>query len=124
MKRTFEEIKKIVSQIDCQVFDRDLLIRCDKHPGSDRWFVQVGSNRKCMYTGEFGTGWGGKAEVSPYSTHDEIVKKVLGLCLAYVEHETREGFLFKNKRVFNPHVTIEALSEICDQTMCRADENK
>lgn len=116
---TKESLAKLVSEITCEVLGNNLFIKLGQHPDTDRLYVQVGANRKCAYTGEWGTGWGGKAEVSLHSTHDEVVKKVLGLCLAYVEHEVREGFEYGGRKPFNPHVTIEALMEASEKRAAR-----
>jgi len=124
MKRTFEDIREIINNLSCEILGNDLLIRFENHPDTERMFVQVGAKRKCAYTGEMGEGFGGKYEVSVFSTEDEIVKKVLSGCLAYAEHEIREGFLYKGKRLFNPHMKIDTLMGICEDTVSRETETK
>lgn len=121
-KRSFEEVRAIVESCRCSLLERDFHIRFERHPDTDRWFLQVGMERQCAYTGERGAGFGGKLEVSPWSTRDEIVKKILGACLAYAEHEVREGFFWKDHRLFNPHVTVEALARVCGETLSRDEE--
>lgn len=122
--RTFQQIKIIVDSVSASLLDRGYIIRFEKHPDSERMFLQVGMDRTCAYTGEKGQGFGGKYEVSAHSTEDEIVKKLLAACLAYAEHEVRENFFYKGKRVFNPHVTLEALMSISDQTTSRGEEGR
>ena len=85
-----------------------------------RLWVQVGTVRPDCNTSQVGLGKGGKAYVSEHATEDEVVKKVFGLILAYVEHEAREGFYYKGKRLFGPHITLEALMEAADHTEVRA----
>lgn len=85
-----------------------------------RLWVQVGTRRPDCDTGSIGLGRGGKAYVSEHATEDEVVKKVFGLILAYVEHEAREGFYYKGRRIFGPHISLDALMEAAVQTEVRA----
>ena len=66
-KRTFEEVRAIVEACRCSLLEREFQIRFDRHSDSDRWFLQVGMERECAYTGKRGAGFGGKLEVSPWS---------------------------------------------------------
>ncbi len=117
--RSFEETKGIVDRIRCDALGTRFNIRLGV-TGGNRWFLQVGTERECAYReGVISEGWGGRAYVSPHATEDEIAKKVLGLCIAYAEHEVREGYLYEGKRIFGPHISIEALGSVCDQTESR-----
>ena len=120
--KTFKQVQGIIESCECELLGNSFIIRFDKHPDSERWFLQVGMKRECVYTGTMGNGFGGKYEVSPHSTEDEIVKKLFAACKAYVEHETREGFLWDGKRIFNPHMTVQAMAQVCDQTTSREEE--
>lgn len=86
--------------------------------------LQVGMFRRDTYTHQQEYGWGGKAYVSLHSTDDEIVKKVFGLALDYLEHEAREGFKYKNKRIFGPHISLEALMQASGHTTYRKQPTK
>jgi hypothetical protein len=44
--------------------------------------------------------------------HSDIVRTVLAATLMAEEHEARERFRYKGKRVFNPHYNIDKLAEI------------
>lgn len=102
-----KKLEEILSSIDAEYQGTPFQIFWGKN--STGYWVQVGTERPCSYTGEIGIGKGGKAYISNHATDDEIVKKVFGLCIAYVEHETREGFKYKGVRIFNPHTSLEAL---------------
>ena len=112
-----EELKEIVSDIDAEYQGTkfEIFVGDDE----DSLWVQVGTQRPDTYTQEMGLGKGGKAKVSDFATHDEVVKKIFGLCMAYTEHETREGFKWKGRRIFNPHVTIEALWSVAKKSNYR-----
>lgn len=116
---TIEKLNVIVSEIEAEYQGNPFLIFTGEHSGS--LWVQVGTERPDTYTKEMGIGKGGKEYVSPYATHDEVVKKVFGLVMKYVEHEAREGFKWRKRRVFNPHVTMEALHSIALKSNFRRD---
>lgn len=111
------ELESHIANIDAEYQGLKFLLFHGSHEG--RLWVQVGTLRPCTYTGEMSIGKGGKAYVSEHATDDEIVKKIFGLCLAYVEHETREGFKYKGKRLFGPHIAIDALMSIASKTTYR-----
>lgn len=110
MKITIKILEEILSHIDAEYQGVKFQVFYGEHEGSI--WVQVGTERPDTYTGEIAVGKGGKAYLSPHATDDETVKKVFSLCMSYVEHETREGFKYKGRRIFNPHITLEALYSI------------
>ena len=108
-------MEQILNDININFQGRPVHVFYGNHKG--RMWVQVGMERPDIDNPELlELGKGGKAYLSEHATEDEIVKKVLGLALAYVEHETREGFYYKGKRLFGPHITLDAMMSICDQT--------
>lgn len=84
-------------------------------PGSDRLYMQVWCWRPDTFTGEMDWGRGGKAYLSPHATDSELVQTAFGLYKAYVEHEARESFLWRGRRVFGPHISTEALWEVAER---------
>jgi hypothetical protein len=82
-------------------------------------FVQVQCFRPDVFTGEMGWGGSGKAYVSQYCTESEFYQMCLGMGLAYVEHEFREGFHVKGERPFHPHISTDALIEASRTTDAR-----
>jgi hypothetical protein len=56
-----------------------------------------------------------KWPLSDYMCESEIVQTALLAALTAEEHEAREAFRYKGKRVFNPHISIEALTEVCEK---------
>ncbi len=111
-------VREHMSHIDAEYQGTKFEIFTGDHKG--RVWVQVGTVRPDTYPPHLmGLGKGGKAYVSPHATADEIVKKIFGLCMAYVEHETREGFKYKGRRIFDPHITLDALYEASLKTAHR-----
>ena len=111
---SFEDVQLIVNSVECSLFGQAFVFRFDKHEGTERWFIQARINRPDIVTGEWGQGGGGKLYVSPHATEDEIVKKCLGACLAFVEHEVREGFAYELTHLFSPHIGVRHLMSIAD----------
>lgn len=80
------------------------------------WFVQACLWRKDTKSQAAGWGYGGKIVVSPHMAYGELVKKFLVAALGYAEHEVREAFKWKGRRIAGPHISIEALWEIAERT--------
>jgi hypothetical protein len=86
---------------------------------SDRFYFQIMCWRKDVVTGKMGRGFGGKAYLSKHATDSELVQTVFGLYKGYWEHESRETFQWRGRRVFGPHIDTEALWEIANRTDAR-----
>ena len=71
--------------------------------------------RPDTYTGEYGTGRGGQRLLHPGQSDSSIVRTALSAFLAYEEHEVREAFTYRGKRIYGPHVDVEALVEVADR---------
>ena len=92
-----------------------LLVRRDRADDGGRYYFQIEARRRDTFTGEWGTGRGGKAYLSPYATDSELVQTAFGLYKAYAEHEVRETFLWRGRRVFGPHIDTAALWEVAER---------
>lgn len=84
-------------------------IRQDEDADGGRYYFQIQCWRKDVITGEMGFGYGGKAYLSPHATDSELVQTIFGLYKGYWEHEARETFQWRGRRVFGPHISTEAL---------------
>jgi hypothetical protein len=115
-----DERVQILKNIEASFQDKPFQIFYGFHEG--RMWVQVGMERPdCDDPTLIEVGKGGKAYLSPHATEDEAVKKVLGLCLNYAEHEVRECFYYKGKRLFGPHISIEAMMSVADKIVGREE---
>lgn len=65
-------------------------------------------------TGVFETQWARKWYLSALMTKGEVVQTAFAAALAAEEHECREFFTFAGKRIFGPHLTLEALVSRAD----------
>jgi hypothetical protein len=59
---------------------------------------------------------GRKWYVSSHATESEVVQTALKAVLTSVEHEAREQFLYKGKALFGPHLDVNTLLALADQT--------
>jgi hypothetical protein len=80
-----------------------------KLPG---FFIRVGFERPDTNTGEIGIGYGRWEHVATGSTISSVVKTAWLLIELVVRHELMEAFRWQDKRIFNPHNSIEALASI------------
>lgn len=57
--------------------------------------------------------------VSRHMTRSELVQTALKCVLTSVEHEAREQFAYRGRRVFGPHLSVEVLARIADEREAR-----
>lgn len=97
----------------------EVLIKKDDIRDSGRYYFQISCYRKDVVTGEMGYGRGGKAYLSEFASDSELVQTIFGLYKGYWEHEARETFEWRGRRVFGPHISTEALWDIAERTDAR-----
>lgn len=83
-------------------------------------FVQIQCWRMDVITKQEGWGYGGKAWPSQHASDSEIVQMIFGLYKGYWEHEARETFEWRGRRVFGPHISTEALWEVARRVDVRS----
>ena len=105
MSVSVAQMRNIIEQIQY----KSHVIMLKKDDDEDRYYVQVGFERPDIRNGEMGMGWSGKRYVSPHMTKSEFVQLVFGTILALEEHECRENFYYKGRRVYGPHIDVDAL---------------
>lgn len=62
---------------------------------------------------------GRKWHISDHATESEIVLTCLKAAITAAEHEIREGFSYRGRRLFHPHPDINALLSIADEASVR-----
>ena len=112
-------LESVRSEIDLPPAFRLLLGRDHEH-ARGRYYFQIACERPDTFTGQVGEGRGGKAYLSRHATDSELVQAAFGLYRAYVEHEARETFLWRGRRVFGPHISTAALWEVAERYDARA----
>lgn len=101
----------------------ELLIGRDQAETGGRYFFQIQALRPDAFTGALEHGRGGKAYLSPHATRSELVQTVFGLMLAYLEHEARESFTWRGRRVFGPHIDVQAHWDVARRVDVRPNLN-
>jgi hypothetical protein len=114
--------------------DIDLGMNCTIRVGHDeaydldgadigRYFIQIQCYRRDVITGEMGFGRGGKYHLSEFQTKSEIVQMIFGAYKAYWEHEARENFQYRGRRVFGPHIDVDAQWEASKKVDVRSAQH-
>lgn len=110
-----EDMEHLLSQI---VY-KDHRVRL--HQDTDaRRYIQVEFERIDVVTGKMSTGKSGKRYVSQHMAKSEFVQLVFGTILALEEHECRENFYYKGRRVFGPHMDVDALWSVANKFDARS----
>lgn len=74
-----------------------------------RVYVTLVVTRPETFTGTVSAGRGWRHELHPSMSESQIVKMLFGMGQDFDEHEAREGFVYKGRRVFGPHIDIAAM---------------
>lgn len=104
--KTLEEIKEIVQKIH---FSNWEFVVKEKNNVP---YLQIQFMGACNDSGEVQRQYCRKWQLSYFMVTSEIVRTAYKAVLAAVEHEASENFYYKNCRIFNPHVDVEALVDI------------
>lgn len=84
--------------------------------------LQACKDRIDVDTGKMSVGKGAKHHVSFHATREEIVQKALKACIEFAEHDVREHFTWRGKRIFGPHLSHDRLWEIAGETVKREEK--
>lgn len=76
------------------------------------WLVHVSFERPDSYSKEVGRGRGRDEIIWSGTSLSGVVKTAWLLVELMVRHELMEGFRWRNRRIFNPHHTVEQLASI------------
>jgi len=109
------QVQLLMGQVTYRPDSYRFIVAIDAADPEGRVYVQLEHERPDAFTGEPGVGRGGKSYLSPHMTPSEVIRRALGLALAYEEHEVREFFQYRGKRVFGPHIDVEALVAVADK---------
>lgn len=62
---------------------------------------------------------GRKWYISKHMVKSEVVQTAFLAIRQFQEHELREGFRYRGKAIFNPHIDVDAILQFCDQLSVR-----
>lgn len=108
---TLEDVKKILSDINFAEYSCiDMNWDFEVKESNDLYLIRTSFKRKDIDNGKFGTGWGRwHTTPIPYATETSIVMTAWVCVKMIIDHELLEGFEYKEKKVFNPHKSIDEL---------------
>lgn len=112
-----ERLAEIVSKIELGM-NCTVIVGFSEKRGDH--YVQIECIRMDVITKKVGPGRSGKYWPSPHSTRNEIVQAIFGLYKGYWEHEARENFKYRGKRVYGPHMDVDAIWEVATRVDVRS----
>lgn len=83
--------------------------------------MQVAQRVRDVETDEWKEYRGRKWYISSHMCKSELVQTAFKAVMTFYEHEIRENFTYKGKRVFGPHFDVEELVAIADKTETREE---
>ena len=95
----FHELNTIL--LDVVVFNANIYYRSGEDDG--QMWIQACDTK----LGDVANGR--KWRISQFSTKSELVQTCFMAYLAWLEHEARENFTYKDEAIFGPHFDVEAL---------------
>lgn len=113
-------LNRIVSDIELGM---NCMVRLGFSEERGEHFVQIACWRMDVITKKMDWGYGGKAWPSVHASDSEIVQMIFGLYKGYWEHEARETFEWRGRRVFGPHISTEALWDIARRVDVRSAQH-
>jgi hypothetical protein len=105
-----DEIEQILSGISWKPSCVDMNWDWQVESIDNGHLIRTTFQRPDTHTGEMGTGYGRWMHVPTNVSEDGVVKTAWLCAELIVRHELMEAFLYKNKRIFDPHKSIEELS--------------
>lgn len=99
----------IVSNI--KMLDRDFVV---SDAGPHGWFLQVRYIEADVDTGEPAEQLSRKWLVEPTDTEGSVVRTAYAAISRSYAHVVAEHFLYKGKRVFGPHISLDAMLTACE----------
>lgn len=113
----FSEACDLIREVKCPPFEfYAACIECgDGMACEDEkhfWYLEAWTYRMDNKLGRMGWGHGGRQLIDGSMNDDLIVKTCLVACFKYVEHEVREAFSWRGRRVFDPHMPVATLWKV------------
>lgn len=111
-RMTFEDVQRILAQI--KFLNRSLRLL----PKGDGYLVQLVYDEADVDHPEDPTPIEQHARkwyISPYATETEVVETVFKAARVSMDHVLKEHFLYKGRRIYSPHFSVEARIEMCDK---------
>lgn len=109
MSQTVESLEALVA--DCQFKDWNITLNWD----GDKPYVQVKFLEKDEFTGKTEMQHCRKHYISMHSCDTEVIDTVFLAVDRAMDHEVKESFKFRGRRIYNPHISVHKLWELAGQ---------
>lgn len=122
-QQRFDAYLRIEKLLDIHVQYKDgwtLRLQCDESR-NNALYMQWVWWATCAKTSRKKIQHSRKWFVSEHASDSELVLTAFKAALTAEEHECRESFKFKGKRVLGPHIDVNALLTVCDIEDNRAE---
>lgn len=114
---THEKLSAILS--DIKILDRQFeitpIVIYDEGGPGDAWLLQVTYEEPDVDTGVVTTQRSREWLIRPSMSESEVVRTAYAAVTRSYMHVVAENFTYKGKRVFGPHVDIDALLEASER---------
>jgi hypothetical protein len=111
LRKSFAAVRAILDRVECNDREIRLLTKGDGYLLQVEYQEpDVEAPKGSPAVQQLGRKW----YVSPYATESEIVETAFKACLTSYEHQLREHFLYRGRRVRSPHFDERALILLCD----------
>lgn len=115
------ETDQLINIVDNITLPHGIQLKIGKHP-EGRVYLQIYQESVCNRTGAPYNEGGRKWDISKHMTESEVVFTIWKALLTFIEHELREKFMYMGKRIFDPHIDVQALLSVCDQKSVRDEK--
>jgi len=119
--KSLEEIRAIASE--CRFDLEGVKWKIEVKDDGAKWYVQVAVDGKCNVTGADLSWTSRKWLLSPHMTKTEIVRTCYLAVKRAVAHEVDERFTYMGKRIYDPHIDVDALAEVCERMDVREEQH-
>lgn len=110
-----DELNRIVANCQLEVFGHRFAVRIIAK--GDGFLIQLQCNMADNNNvNHKSVQRGGKYYVSSFTIKDEVVGVLWKAMQDFIIHEAREGFLYRGKRIFGPHMNVEGLHHLCSMS--------
>lgn len=109
-----ERVKEILEGVRCEPYIIEAF-PFHGNPENKDIYLQVRKWRADTHTREMGWGRGAKYYISEHALPSEVAQRAIRACLDFAEHEIREAFQYRGRRIFGPHLNHDLLWKIAEE---------
>lgn len=109
---TPDEMRAILADVKVPEFEFEI-IESAAGLGTPVIFLRGRYREGNIVTGDIEDQFTAKWLMSVHMVKSEVVQKAFKCYVTSLEHQAREHFLYRGRRIFGPHFDVDSLWEIC-----------